>query len=1260
MLGGHGVVEWWSGGVMEGCQSSAGFACIGHEIPRVFEEPARNERAQQSISWHSNMKRTWSIFFGLLLLAAPAAVQAQFTFLTNADNTLTITGYSGAGGAVSIPTNINGLAVTSIGNYAFEGNSSLASITLPGSVTSIGDAAFEYTGLAGVTIPDGVASIGNEAFAYCARLAGVTLPGSVTSIGAGAFEHTGLTNITIPENVPGIGDETFAYCSNLGSVTIPGSVTSIGAGAFYSCSNLASLTIPGSVSSIGDNAFNYSGLASLTIPQSVTSIGNEAFAYCSSLASVTNLSRVTNIGAFAFYSCSSLASVTIPDSVTSIGDDAFKNTALASLTIPESVTSIGSEAFAYCSSLASLTIPGGVTNIGAYAFEYSGLASVTIPESLASIGDDTFAYCASLGSVTIPGSVTNIGAGAFFSCGSLTSITIPGSVTSIGNSAFQACTRLSSVYFESNAPAVGLEVFNSDNNATIYYVPGTTGWGSTFAGLPANPPPSLATQPTNQSVVLGSNVTLQVTAAGPGPLAYQWRFNGAKLANGSHVSGATSNSLTLTNVTTNYAGRYEVVVTNLFGSITSSIATVTVVVPPSITTQPANTNQPPGGLAAFSVRAAGTPLNYIWSFDGQTLSDNANISGSASNKMTIHLVALNNVGSYSVVVSNLAGSVTSRVAQLVLGRETNRPSVAITSPRTNSRVAAPVLSGTASDAIRVQSVNYWVTNVNNGVRTTLQGQAALAAGTASSSNWTIQAALLPGTNILAVQSFNYSGKASLLTDVHFFLKAPARLTVTKAGTGSGAYRGTSFITGDAVPTNGAMLNVGEGYAITATPDTNNFFDNWAGSSGQLLFTNGRTLTFIMESNTSLTANFTSNIFVRMAGTYNGLFSSDALGVTEETAGMIGNFTLGRAGGYSAKVYLGGAAPSIAGTFSHDGYATNRITNALDKVVTVELFVNADSSPRAITGLVIGTNSVISDGISALGWTSTVNLIASTNNTRADSGAYTVLIPPPAGLGTVSGFPLPTLSTNTGGGAASHVISHTEGAALPRGLTDPVAIGNSPPGYGFLLLTNNPGTTPGTAIVKITGALADGTALSQTVPIGEDNGLPVYVTPYGAGNAAGNGLLFGKLSLDSAPSALAPSGTLTWIKKAAASGLYGAGFTNSAVVAGSYWSNSIPLTRLIPETPVLLWEGGLSDGLWEWLSPHGTNLVPAVGTASLGPASINTNTGQLTVMFTNGIQRTAFGAVLQGVRVDGTSPFGGGFFLMGATNIGALSLQPLPP
>ena len=370
----------------------------------------------------------------VLLLMLPAVARAQFDYTTN-NGTLTVTGYTGPGGAVAIPDTINGLPVTTIGGYVFYNRTSLTSVTIPNSVTSIGLGAF--------------------------------------------LDCTSLTSVTIPGNVTSIEGAVFSGCTSLTSVTIPGGVTGIGEGTFYRCTSLSSVRIPSGVSNIG----------------------RFAFSYCSSLTSVTIPSSVTKIDNYAFLDCTRLTSVTIPDSVTLIGDWAFRGCiGLTNVTISDSVTDIGSDAFYHCSSLANVVIPGSVTNIAYGAF--SGCTSLlainvdvgnsryaSVDGVLFNKSRTTLIQCpgGKTGNYTIPSSVISIGGEAFYSCTSLTSVTIPSSVIHIGY-AFGSCTSLQRVDFLGIRPSiVGIVeelVFPGATNATIYYLPGTTGWGPTFGGRP--------------------------------------------------------------------------------------------------------------------------------------------------------------------------------------------------------------------------------------------------------------------------------------------------------------------------------------------------------------------------------------------------------------------------------------------------------------------------------------------------------------------------------------------------------------------------------------------------------------------------------------------------------------------------------------------------------------------------------------------------------------------------------------------------------
>ncbi len=380
-------------------------------------------------------------------------------------------------------------------NYLLSYTGTDTALTLPDSYNGkcyeiYKDAFYYCDSLTSVTIPDSVTSIGNSAFACCYSLTSVTIGSGVTSIGESAFYWcNSLTSVTIPDSVTSIGKAAFSGCSNLKSVTIGSGVTTIDDYAFYGCNSLTSIAVAAdnlSYQSIDGNLYSKDGKtliqyaigkqdASFTIPDGVTTIGDKAFSGCSSLTSVTIPDGVTSIGNYAFQDCSSLTSVTIPDSVTSIGWMAFYGcSGLTSVTIPDGVTSIVNYTFYGCSSLTSVTIGGGVTSIGNYAFQNcSSLTSVTIPDGVTSIGEEAFSGCSSLTSVTIPESVTSIRYRAFYGCSGLTSVTIPDNVTSISDFAFYGCSGLISVTIPESVTSIGDNAFDSCYNLTSITYSGT-------------------------------------------------------------------------------------------------------------------------------------------------------------------------------------------------------------------------------------------------------------------------------------------------------------------------------------------------------------------------------------------------------------------------------------------------------------------------------------------------------------------------------------------------------------------------------------------------------------------------------------------------------------------------------------------------------------------------------------------------------------------------------------------------------------------
>ena len=276
-----------------------------------------------------------------------------------------------------------------ITNVNFKGFSNLETVTLPDSLTRIGDNAFyDCISLKDIKIPDNVTEIEDHVFSSCNSLESITLPESITSIGSSAFAGcTSLESIILPESVTSIGSLAFGNCVNLEAVEMSGSVTSMGNMAFLGTKWLENkikedrlviekgilidgnkcgkdVVIPDGVKTIAAHAFG-SKVESIIIPESVENIGEGAF------IATKWLEKKQEEDKFVVVNC------ILVDGTSCTGD----------VVIPDSVTRLCENAFYQCDSITSLTIPRSVTKAEPLGFLYSP-ETVTILNPECEIDDD--------------------------------------------------------------------------------------------------------------------------------------------------------------------------------------------------------------------------------------------------------------------------------------------------------------------------------------------------------------------------------------------------------------------------------------------------------------------------------------------------------------------------------------------------------------------------------------------------------------------------------------------------------------------------------------------------------------------------------------------------------------------------------------------------------------------------------------------------------------------------------------------------------
>lgn len=446
------------------------------------------------------------------------AVDSKSYFKRSGSTITEITGNGLTAKTIVLPTEIDGIKITALGEGLFRGNKNLTKISFPkdSAYTTIGKECFkDCVNLVDVNVINGISTISEGAFAGCTSLTGINLPTSLTTIAKDTFNgctalkyanlqmvevdaigdgaYSGckslLGPIKIYESVKRIGKEAFKGCSQVSAFDIEDGVTEIGDSAFYNCAKITAINIPDTVISLGTNVFYgcagattaYVGKGITAIPDytffralkldaltisplaNVTAIGQSAFAYCEELENFDIPSGVTTIGANAFNGCKDITSVTIPTGVTKIEQQAFMNTILLNtVNLHSGVTELGTASFMNCGELVTINGMTNVTKIGSAVFSAcKKLESIVLPAGLTTIKDSAFEDCIALKNVVISDGIETIDKSAFSGCVALAEITLPLTLKSIGDYAFEGCTKLNGITLNRDLERISSTAFDN-------------------------------------------------------------------------------------------------------------------------------------------------------------------------------------------------------------------------------------------------------------------------------------------------------------------------------------------------------------------------------------------------------------------------------------------------------------------------------------------------------------------------------------------------------------------------------------------------------------------------------------------------------------------------------------------------------------------------------------------------------------------------------------------------------------------------------
>ena len=397
--------------------------------------------------------------------------------------------------------------LTAIDDYAFAGCASLSAITLPNTITSIGDYAFGYSvDELGYPIP-------------CSSLHSIVIPPSVTTINYSTFRMSGLTEINLPYSVTSIGGLAFGECNSLVSVYIPATVTSISSTNAFTGANIASIEVDegnpiydsrNGCNAIIETATNklLTGCKNTVVPYGVTAIGVSAFENCTNLTDITLPATMETLGNYAFLNCTSLNTIEVNAATPpTLGNASFGNLTLNNIKVYVPCGSLedyqtsdwsGFDLVENCNIEFEDLLTKQIC-VEAWDRNYDGELSYreaaavddlhnAFHESsitrfnelqyftgLDMIYEDDFADCANLTAVTFPPTLIYIDGDAFLNCSSLASITFGENIGTVHTYAFYNCTGLNFIKVEATTPpTLGENAFyGAETNIPVYVPCGT-------------------------------------------------------------------------------------------------------------------------------------------------------------------------------------------------------------------------------------------------------------------------------------------------------------------------------------------------------------------------------------------------------------------------------------------------------------------------------------------------------------------------------------------------------------------------------------------------------------------------------------------------------------------------------------------------------------------------------------------------------------------------------------------------------------------